>query len=186
MTPMMRMPALRQVRRTPDGPWWRRLLDWFGSAAVYEVVEEFSCAVNLSNGFWNLTLPAGFRSDLATTPRLSWLFGFRPDGPLLIPGLFHDFWYRHGQVLVYGERGESRGVVVGKWTADLMFMDLVGEMSGLRLPGLVGFIALTLFGLPAWRANAKHRRAYAETGQFQLHGDYKDDGPRQHGATDGD
>lgn len=175
MTPMMRMPVLRQVRRAPEGPWWRRALDWFGGAAVYEVVEEFHCSVNLSNGFWTLALPAGFRSDLATTPRLSWLFGFRPDGRLLIPGLFHDFWYRHGQVLVCGERDELRGVVVGKWTADIMFMDLVHETSGLHLPGLVGFIALTLFGWPAWWASEKYREAARRTGKLQLHGDYTDD-----------
>lgn len=172
MTPMMQMPVLRQVRRAPEGPWWRRALNWFGGTVVYEVAEEFLYPANLHNGFWNLTLPAGFRSDLATTPRLSWLFGFRPDGQLLIPSLFHDFWYRHGCILALNTNGEMKWVVSGKWDADLMFAGLVHEASGLRLPGFIGFIALALFGWPAWLSNAKYRKAARGTGELQLRGDY--------------
>lgn len=175
MNPMMRMPALRPIRRTPEGPLWRRLLDWHRAEVVYEAAEHFEYP--LRDGV-TLILPQGFRSDLASTPRLSWLFGFRPDGALLIPGLFHDFHYRHGFVLVVADRGfwaERAGGSDRAW-GDALFRELALDVTGLRLPAWAAWAALRLFGGLAWRRNEKYRRAASESGMWQLQGDYKDDG----------
>jgi hypothetical protein len=177
MTPMMRMPVLRQIYKTPEGPWWRRLLDWWMKPVVYEVAEPFFFeSTSLDGTTFRLYMPAGFRSDLASTPRLTWLLGYRPDGFLLIPGLFHDFWYRHGYVVAVreNEKGQDEVVLLGasKARADRLLMHLAHEIGGLHLPGHMAYWALTLFGWPAWWGNAKHREAARTTRNFQLHGDY--------------
>ena len=95
----------------------------------------------------HLFLPRGFRSDLASSPRISWLFGFRPDGLLLAPGLAHDWYYRHGSV-------ECRVAVEyapGRWSApvgdgsrawgDRLFLTIARQVSGLRLPALAAWIS---------------------------------------------
>lgn len=179
MTPRIAMPILRQLPRDTDRPLVERLRQW-RAPVIYEVVEDYVLPARIWGAWMHLLLPAGFRSDLASTPRLSWLFGGRPDGLLLIPGLYHDWHYRHGAV-------EARVAVEyapGRWSApvgigtrawgDELFRVLAAQITGLRLPARAAWAALRLCGLPAWRANAKYRRAYEATGEFQLEGDYHD------------
>lgn len=171
MTPKIRMPALRQLPRDPDRSLWRRLLQ-MREPVVYELVEDYEYATSEQAP---LFVPAGFRTDLASTPRLSWLCGFRPDGPLLIPGLFHDWFYRHGSLLYRMNDGEVRSGYRGdRSRGDRYFRNMARRVTGLAGPAWAAWAALRLFGWAAWRANEKYRRAYAETGQFQLHGDYDD------------
>lgn len=177
MNPKISMPILRQLDIDTDRPFWRRLF-WWAEPVVYELVEDYYYTTRMRDGmFAPLVLPAGFRSDLASTPRISWLFGFRPDGRLSMPGLFHDFLYRHG-FLVGGASQYRRPwhIVQGKWGADLFFAHLIREVSGMWLPAVVAFVALTLFGWPAWWRNAKYRRAANGTSAlwtYQLKGDYR-------------
>lgn len=179
MTPRFDMPILRQLPCDTDRPLWRRLL-WWREPVVYELVRPFEFAGRVGNRWFHLWLPAGFRSDLASTPRLSWLVGYRPDGMMSIPGLFHDFYYRHGAALVrvaveYSPGCWARPIGDGSraW-GDRLFRDLARDITGLRLPAWVAYIALRLFGRLAWRANEKYRRAYAATENYQLQGDYDD------------
>lgn len=177
MTPRIHMPILRQLPRDPDRPLRQRLW-WWREPVVYEVVEEYGYTLrDLDGTFWPLTIPAGFRSDLASAPRMLWALGFRPDGMMLVPGLFHDFAYRHGYVLCGLDEHlrVCRLDVSTKRRADMMLALLAARVSGLFLPALAAFAALTLFGWPAWWANAKYRRAARETGKHQLHGEYHDD-----------
>lgn len=179
MNPRFTMPLLRQLPRDSERPLWRRLL-WFREPVVYELAEPYGITVRCPDGLWHrLILPAGFRSDLASTPRITWLLGFRPDGLLAVPGLYHDWYYRHGsvetQVAVEYERG--------RWTApvgdgtrlwgDRLFRCLVRWIGGLWFPAWAGYLALRLFGWFAWRHNARYRAAAAK-GKMQLKGDYDD------------
>lgn len=167
------MPLLRQLPRYPDRPLWRRVL-WWTAPVVYELAEDYIYATTLWTGERViLFIPAGFRSDLASTPRISWLFGYRPDGLLLVPGLFHDFFYRHGFVVDVGVPGRRRHIGHrNKAFGDRLLAHLTEEISGLRLPGLVAWIALALFGWPAWLHNGKHRDAAKRFWTYQLKGDY--------------
>ena len=190
MTPMMRMPALRQIYRTPEGPWWRRLLGWWRAPVVYEVVENFILHIRLHPKVEpvKLCLPAGFRSDLASTPRISWLFGFRPDHPALcLAGLFHDYYYRHGGYFSRWWPNDANECVHGfrdggKRFADRVFCRMVAELAHVKTPGYAALAALALFGWPAWKANAKYRELAAHLGQdgpgyntVTLQGDYTDE-----------
>lgn len=176
MTPRIHMPILRQLARDPDAPLLGRLRQ-FRAPVVYELVHDYMIHVS---GYGHLWLPAGFRSDLASTPRPTWLCGGRPDGLFLIPGLYHDWYYRHGgveeRVSMQSERGRWT-VTLGDGTrawGDRLFRDLALEVGGLRVPAYAAWAALRLCGGIAWRQNAKYRRAWAESGQreWQLHGDY--------------
>ena len=101
----MNMPVLRQVRpNLGNATLWRRLRAYWREPVVYELAE--ACEVELPGivGYDDagkiVLLPRGFRCDLASTPRLAWLCGLRPDAPgLLLPGIVHDFYYRYGYFL---------------------------------------------------------------------------------------
>lgn len=180
MTPMMRMPVLRQICRTPEGPWWQRLWNWCRAEAVYELVEDFDYTTSALGGgiMMVLHVPAGFRFDGASTPRLTWLFGYRPDALLLIPGLYHDFAYRHGYVMAAhrDERGwRNSTICLDKGQSDKMMKRMMREITRLSAPAVAAYVALALFGWPAWWANAKYREAARKTGELQLHGDYRDE-----------
>lgn len=190
MTPMMRMPALRQIHKIPEGPWWRRALCWWRTPVVYEVAEDFDLYIRPEphgRAVW-LRLPRGFRSDLASTPRISWLFGFRPDNPALcLAGLYHDFFYRFGWHMELVENQKDAylhdRITRGKLYGDRMFCRMVAEFAHVKMPGYLAFAALSLFGWPAWQANAKYRAMAVDAENRRknplftaaLRGDYTDD-----------
>lgn len=175
------MPVLRRLPVDPDRPLVERLRQ-FRAPVVYELVEPFMFCGRADDRWAHLWLPAGFRTDLASTPRLTWLCGGRPDGLLLIPGLYHDFYYRHGCVLARVAVEYERGCwtpPIGDGTrawGDRLFRDLAQEIAGLRVPAYAAWAALRAFGGIAWRANAQYRRAWRKTKMYQLEGDYRDDG----------
>ena len=175
MTPrkLLPMPVVRQVRPDPEGlPLWWRLLQ-FRAPVVYELVEPYTWRTTIRGHDVALCLPAGFRSDLASTPRFSWLFGFRPDGVLMLAAWYHDFYYRHGFFLgpCHNRLFEGRG----KRFADETLAQLAAETCGARAPGRIAQAALAAFGWPAWWGNSKYRQTYLRYGKFQLHGDWNDD-----------
>ena len=179
MTPRIHMPVMRRLPIDTERPLRQRLL-WWREPVVYELVEPFMFAGRVGDRWAHLWLPAGFRTDLASTPRLTWLCGGRPDGLLLIPGVFHDFYYRHGRVLarcaVEYEPGRWE-VPIGDGSrawGDRLFRDLAQEIGGLRVPAYAAWAALRAFGGIAWRANEQYRRAYRATNTYQLEGEYAD------------
>lgn len=176
MNPRIAMPVLRQLPRDTDKPLWQRLL-WWREPIIYEVVEDYYYQTCLWTGRpVILLLPAGFRCDLASTPRFSWVFGYRPDGLLLAPGLFHDFYYRHGFVIDCAVPGRN---FIGKGErafGDRLLAHMTREISGLALPGFLALAVLTLFGWPAWKHNEQYRMRAKERkycGIYELQGEYK-------------
>ena len=63
----------------------------------------------------------------------------------------------------------------GKIWGDKLFWLMLREISGLRTPAFCAYLALLLFGWPAWLKNRKYRYHYEDTGKWQLQGDYRDD-----------
>ena len=180
MTPKIRMPIVRQLPRDPDAPLWSRLRLW-REPVIYEIMVDYELALEVEGRPAALVLPAGFRSDLASTPRLSWLIGCRPDGPLQLAAWFHDYYYRHGHLLARtGNETRPwphfRGR--GKLWADRLFYLLARRTIGVRAPAWLALAALALCGWPAWAANALYRQMADDPpwpNMTILHGDYRDD-----------
>lgn len=169
MTPIIDMPALRQLPRDTDKPLIKRLFGW-REPVVYELVEHYVYTTWIEGVPRRILLPAGFRTDLASTPSVSWIFGFRPDGILLVPGLIHDWYYRHGYLLT--DNHETICHNRGKLWADKLLAKITAHMAGVKTPGLLALAALALCGWPAWKHNERYRTAAAKTGTVQLKGDY--------------
>ena len=167
----MNMPILRQMAPDVQGEGLlARLRAMYRRPVVYEVAENYRCFVTIAGRRELLLLPAGFRTDLASTPRISWALGFRPDSPaLLLPGLWHDWYYRFGYYLGDGDRPLYRGR--GRAFADREFAMQVCRRCGLFGPAIVARLALWVGGWPAWRVNEKWRKApYRQA----LQGEYQD------------
>lgn len=180
MTTMIPMPVLRQIRRTPEGPLWRRLLG-LRAPVVYEIVERYEYETWMEGRPVTLCLPAGFRSDLASTPSASWILGFRPDGVLCLGGWFHDWCYRHGSLLEMAGGGPQPCFAGrGKLWADRLLAKITAETAGLKTPGWIALAGLAVGGWSAWRANAKYREIAARLpapgyDETTLKGEYADD-----------
>ena len=172
---MITMPTVRQVWRNPEKrPLWRRVLA-IHDPVIYEItdVPGYAYTAWIDGKPVGLFLPCGFRSDGATSPPFSWVFGFRPDGALAIGGYFHDFYYRHGFLL--DADGKRIFVGRGKDFSDRLLAQITTKMAGVHAPGTIAKIALALCGWPAWWGGKKYRdRAAANPGYVELHGDYGD------------
>ena len=172
---MITMPTVRQAWRNPEKrPLWRRVLA-IHDPVIYEItdVPGYAYTAWIDGKPVDLFLPCGFRSDGATSPPFSWVFGFRPDGALAIGGYFHDFYYRHGFLL--DADGKRIFVGRGKDFSDRLLAQITTKMAGVHAPGTIAKIALALCGWPAWWGGKKYRdRAAANPGYVELHGDYGD------------
>ncbi len=171
----MKMPVLRQVRvDLGTASLWQRLRAYWRESVVYELAEDCEVEIPGVVGYDDagkiVLLPRGFRCDLASTPRLAWLCGLRPDAPgLLLPGIVHDFYYRYGYFL--SPSGEMLCAGYGRLYADKLLAALAHTYTGLRLPALTVYAAVRACGWPAWRANEKWRKApYRQA----LQGEYQD------------
>ncbi len=93
---------------------------------------------------YGVIVPAGFRSDGASVPRLLWGVVFpRDDRRALFGALFHDYLYRH----------HPAGWTRAEADEAFHFLLLEGGVSFLR--ALRAYIGVRLFGKKAWDANGE-------------------------------
>lgn len=90
------------------------------------------------NGVWSLTVPAGFRCDLASIP---WFvrFAFNPNGAHQRAAVFHDAAYRLQ--------------TCSRFTADAAFRAILEHDNVSWWRTFILYYAVRLFGLPAWKEN---------------------------------
>lgn len=87
-----------------------------------------------------ISVPAGFRTDFASLPRLLWSVLER-EGPWARAALFHDWMYRTQ--------------TVSRSDADAIFSIILAADGVSAVFRAAFFVALRLFGRRAWDANAR-------------------------------
>ena len=146
----MKMPILQPLPIATKGAGvfvrgWR----WFTNIRKWKVVEEYSLSIDGVH----LVIPPGFVFDGASIPRVFWSV-LSPTGLLLIPGLFHDFGYRHDylwRALPGGHEKWNEGAGKAFW--DKLFMRIGKQVNGVYFANYVAWIALFVGGFGAWKHN---------------------------------
>lgn len=105
-----------------------------------------------------LALPADFEFDGASIPKPLWGI-LSPTGLLLIPGLIHDYAYRHGQLWKFDENGKVVEHLKGegKKVWDDLFEEIGNEVNNFKVINWIAKIAVRLCGDCAWGNQADSR-----------------------------
>ncbi len=153
---LSKMPLLRPVPiPTKNRSFFMRILVWIYDVRKWELAANWEYELSPGN---RIILPEGFRFDGASIPRVLWAF-LNPIGLLLIPGLIHDYGYRHKQLwkidedrneVVSYEEGQQK-----KTYWDRLFRRVGKQVNGTRIINLVAFLAVYFGGYGAWRNNRK-------------------------------
>lgn len=150
------LPTIRPVPLNTRGRnVFRRMKAWLWDARMYEVVEDYSYK---PKDHVRLTIPKGFKTDFASSPRLFWLLGMAPTGILLVPSLFHDFGYQNDYYLSKHDSDYTRVYDgVGKNFHDRLMRQISAEVNEMLSPGWLSYIALSVGGWPAWWSACRKR-----------------------------
>jgi len=126
----MNMPKVRPVPiRTKDKGFFRATWTWIRSTRKWEVIEDFY--YTLKDGT-TVVIPMGFVFDGASIPKV--LRGIlSPTGLLFIPGLLHDYAYKHNQLLMVGTGKQIKSYMpnAGKMFWDKMFREEATRVNGM-------------------------------------------------------
>lgn len=148
---MSAMPILRPIPiPTRRVRYLTALWNWVTMIRRWELVEQWQYELPNKS---NIVIPAGFKFDGASIPRVFWAI-LSPTGLLLIPGLVHDFGYGYDFLLKpmtdgnfprYQERAGRR-----YW--DRLFLQVAIEVNGFKIINRIAWAALWAFGGFAWRS----------------------------------
>jgi len=101
-----------------------------------------------------VVIPKGFRFDGASIPRPFWNL-LSPIGLLLVPGLIHDYGYRHDQLWVINDEGKvvawKKGAGKDFW--DQVFLNVGKQVNGFGLIDKLAWFALKVGGQGSWGSN---------------------------------
>jgi len=107
---------------------------------LYVLVEPFSYE---SETYGKVVVPAGFKTDFASIPRIAWRYLDPEDKCILYPSVIHDYIYSQSGAL-------ADGVVFTREQADKIFKEAM-ELAGARLDQrFFAFKAVRLFGGSHW------------------------------------
>lgn len=151
------MPDVHPIPFNSDCGYIKRVFRWFFYTRKWEMSKDW-CFVLFSGV--TILIPKGFQFDGASVPK-----PFRsllsPTGILFIPGIIHDYAYKHNSLM--GITSDGGGAVTfspyrkkaGKLYWDWLFMRIAQQVCGLFIIPKVAYAVLVLFGFFAWY---KHRR----------------------------
>lgn len=148
------LPLVRQLNpEAKDLPWHKRLQRWALEPVKWEVAEEWR--YELPDGV-TITIPEGFVTDGASIPRIA-RFMATPAGLLFIPGIIHDYAYKHNSLLLGTERygyGVYTAAINNREYWDTLFLKVSKRHTKLRVLSYSAYAAVRLFGWIPWN---KHR-----------------------------
>ena len=147
------MPILRPIPiPTKNRRFFTRILVWVYEVRKWELAQNWQ--YNLDGT--TIILPKGFVFDGASIPRPLWSI-LSPVGLMLVPGLIHDYGYRHEQLWKIDNEGtvSSHRLHKKKSFWDFLFLRVGTQVNGTRVINFFAFLAIYLGGWIAWRKNRK-------------------------------
>ena len=132
--------------------WLPKVLTWIFSIRTWQLTENWRYKLSDKD---EIIIPKGFTFDGASIPRPLWSI-LSPIGLLLIPGLIHDYGYRHNMlwkinddtVIPFAENSNRQF-----W--DELFLKVSLKINGLVLINILAWLALTLGAGYTWRRRRK-------------------------------
>lgn len=98
---------------------------------TWEVAKDFNVSINN----FKVKVPKGFRTDLASIPRIFWNI-FPPFGRYTQAAVVHDYLYR---------------IQHNRKQADKIFYDLMIEYGTRKWKAKIMYLAVRIFGYYAWK-----------------------------------
>lgn len=149
------MPVLRPIpiptKKQPG--WLHKLTVAIFDVRTWELVESWHYSLTLENGEnIKIVIPKGFRFDGASIPRPLWAL-LNPIGTLLIPGLVHDYAYRHRLLWKITASGLEKFENDSRHYWDRLFRSVNTQVNGMPLVSLLTWVALFIGGCSAWKEN---------------------------------
>lgn len=152
------MPCISPVPFDSDCGYVKRIIRWLFYTRRWQMDKDWYFV--LFNGD-TILIPKGFQFDGASIPKL-----FRsllsPTGILFIPGIIHDYAYKHNRLVGVGPQKEGKVPIfpyqdkAGKLYWDYIFRRVGNQVCKLYVIPFITWLALILFGFFAWY---KHRRS---------------------------
>jgi hypothetical protein len=154
----MKMPNMQPVPiETKNKPLIVRIWRWITTVRRWVLTDDWTHT--LPDGKTTIIIEKGFDFDGASIPKPLWAL-LSPVGLLLIPGLIHDYAYRHDYLIAVDENGNrfKYKQEAGRKYWDELFRKVGLDVNGLSLIDMLAWLALALFGWRAWNQRRKEAR----------------------------
>lgn len=148
------MPVVRPVPiKTVNQKFFVRIFRWIFSIRKWELMMDWT--YNLPEDKPKIIIKKGFIFDGASIPRIFWAI-LSPTGLLLIPGLIHDFAYKHSSLIgLKGGKEFKYGPEKGRLFWDKLFKDVAVKVNGFTIINRIAWFFLVLFGWYVWNGYRK-------------------------------
>lgn len=148
----MKYPILRPIQIPMENlSFLMRIWTWLFCVRKWELVYGWSFKTKIDGKKREIYIPKGFIFDGASIPRWLWWL-LQPMGILLIPGLIHDYAYRH-RCLKDTKGGIKFSDDRRYW--DKVFREVSIDVNRCKFISYAAWLALWIFGGFAWRKNRK-------------------------------
>ncbi len=121
---------------------------WIYTSRKWKIEKEWSFSIDKID----YVIEKDFEFDGASVPKLfrSWL---SPMGILLIPGLIHDYGYKHSLLkLANDENAETQD----REYFDVLFREIAITVNGFKILNYIAYYAIRLFGWIPWNSHRKN------------------------------
>jgi hypothetical protein len=151
------MPIVEAVPiKTKDRGFFKATWVWLTVTRKWEIKESWR--YKLKNGV-TIIIPAGFIFDGASVPRTFRQF-LSPTGLLFIPGLLHDYAYKHNELIQLVIKGSAALTMpyksgAGKMFWDKMFREEANRVNGMAPINAAAWSALFIGGHFTWWGHRK-------------------------------